>query len=74
MTIVVDTRRTPASLVAENLRKLVPVLDVEDVTLRPTVSRDLALVRVRCAPERSQIQDLVDIFRGEDRRRGAGVE
>lgn len=66
MTIVVDTRRTPASLVAENLRKLVPVLDVEDVTLRPTVSRDLALVRVRCAPgERSQIQDLVAIFRGK---------
>ena len=66
MTIVVDTRRTPAALVAENLRKLVPVLDVEDVTHRPTVSRDLALVRVRCAPgERSQMSDLVAIFRGK---------
>jgi len=66
MTIVVDTRRTPAALVAENLRKLVPVLDVEDVTHRPTVSRDLALVRVRCAPgERSQMADLVAIFRGK---------
>jgi acetolactate synthase-1/3 small subunit len=66
MTIVVDTLRTPASLVAENLRKLVPVLDVEDVTHRPTVSRDLALVRVRCAPgERSQMADLVAIFRGK---------
>jgi acetolactate synthase-1/3 small subunit len=65
MTIVVDTRRTPAALVAENLRKLVPVLDVEDVTERPTVSRDLALVRVRCSPaERSQMADLVAIFRG----------
>ena len=65
MTIVVDTQRTPASLVAENLRKLVPVLEVEDVTHRPTVSRDLALVRVRCAPgERSQMADLVAIFRG----------
>ncbi len=57
MTIVVDTRRTPAALVAENLRKLVPVL---------AVSRDLALVRVRCAPgERSQMADLVAIFRGK---------
>jgi len=66
MTIVVDTRRTPASLVAENLRKLVPVLDVEDVTHRPSVSRDLALVRVKCAPgERSQMADLVAIFRGK---------
>jgi acetolactate synthase-1/3 small subunit len=66
MTIVVDTRRTPAALVAENLRKLVPVLDVEDVTHRPTVSRDLALVRVQCAPgERSQMADLVAIFRGK---------
>ena len=59
-------RRTPAALVAENLRKLVPVLDVEDVTHRPTVSRDLALVRVRCSPgERSQMADLVAIFRGK---------
>ena len=66
MTIVVDTRRTPAALVAENLRKLVPVLDVEDVTDRPTVSRDLALVRVQCSPaERSQMADLVAIFRGK---------
>ncbi len=66
MTIVVDTLRTPAALVAENLRKLIPVLDVEDVTHRPTVSRDLALVRVKCAPgERSQMADLVAIFRGK---------
>jgi acetolactate synthase-1/3 small subunit len=65
MTIVVDTKRTPAALVAENLKKLVPVVDVEDVTHLPTVSRDLALVRVRCsAGERSELSDLVSIFRG----------
>ncbi len=65
MTIVVDTQRTPASLVAENLRKLVPVLDVQDVTHRRVVARDLALIRVRCeASERSQMADLVAIFRG----------
>jgi acetolactate synthase-1/3 small subunit len=65
MTIVVDTRRTPAALVAENLRKLVPVLNVQDVTHLPTVGRDLALIRVRCAAgERSELADLVAIFRG----------
>jgi acetolactate synthase I/III small subunit len=65
MTIVVDTQRTPAALVAANLRKLVPVLDVTDVTHLPTVDRDLALIRVRCTPaERTELTGLVDIFRG----------
>ena len=65
MTIVVDTRRTPAALVAENLKKLVPVVDVKDVTHLPSVARDLCLVRVRCTPsERSELKDLVAIFRG----------
>jgi len=66
MTIVVDTRRIPARLVEANLRKLVPVIEVEDVTHRPTVSRDLALIRVRCAPSgRSELSDLISIFRGK---------
>jgi acetolactate synthase-1/3 small subunit len=65
MTIVVDTARVPARLVEENLRKLVPVLDVHDVTHLPTVERDLALIRVGCAPEgRAEIAQLIDIFRG----------
>jgi len=65
MTIVVDTRRVPARLVEANLRKLVPVIEVKDVTHHPTVSRDLALIRVRCAPAgRSELSDLISIFRG----------
>ncbi len=65
MTIVVDTERMTAHFVEENLRKLVPVIDVHDVTHVPAVARDLALVRVKCAPsERSEIADLVSIFRG----------
>jgi acetolactate synthase I/III small subunit len=64
MTIVVDTARVPAHLVEANLRKLVPVAEVQDVTHLPTVDRDLALIRVRCsAGERSQIADLIAIFR-----------
>jgi acetolactate synthase-1/3 small subunit len=65
MTLVVDTARTPAHLVAANLRKLVPVVEVTDVTHMATVDRDLALIRVRCQPaERAEISSLVDIFRG----------
>jgi acetolactate synthase-1/3 small subunit len=66
MTIVVDTSRVPAHLVESNLRKLVPVVEVLDVTYLPTVSRDLALMRVKCGPgERSEIADLISIFRAK---------
>jgi acetolactate synthase-1/3 small subunit len=64
MTIVVDTARVPASIVAANLRKLIPVAEVVDVTHLPTVDRDLALIRVRAKPaERAELASLVDIFR-----------
>lgn len=66
MTIVVETDRVPAYLVEANLRKLVPVIEVRDVTHISTVSRDLALIRVKCgATERSEINDLISIFRGK---------
>ena len=65
MTVVVDTARAPARLVEESLRKLVPVAEVLDVTDLPTVDRDLALIRVRCAPsDRAEVAQLADIFRG----------
>src|SRR5512147_3100617 len=51
MTVVVDTARVPAPIVAANLRKLIPVAEVVDVTHLPTVDRDLALIRVRTLPE-----------------------
>ena len=66
MTIVVDTARVPARLVEENLRKLVPIAEVRDVTDLPTVDRDLALIKVRCAAnERAEIAQLAEIFRGK---------
>jgi len=65
MTIVVDTAKAPAKLVEENLRKLIPVAEVKDVTHVPTVDRDLALIRVRCEPNaRAEMAQLVEIFRG----------
>jgi acetolactate synthase I/III small subunit len=65
MTLVVDTARVPARLVEANLRKLIPIADVTDVTHMPTVDRDPSPIRVRCAPaERAEVASLVDIFRG----------
>ena len=65
MTIVVDTAKVPAHIVEANLRKLIPVAEVHDVTHLPTVDRDLALIRVQCAPaERAELASLVEIFRG----------
>lgn len=64
MTFVVDTSRISSRIVEANLRKLTPVVDVHDVTSVPAVSRELALIRVRCAEgERSQVNDLISIFR-----------
>jgi acetolactate synthase-1/3 small subunit len=64
MTIVVDTARVPAPIVEANLRKLIPVAEVVDVTHLATVDRDLALIRVRCRPaERAELASLAEIFR-----------
>jgi acetolactate synthase-1/3 small subunit len=64
MTIVVDTARVPAPIVAASLRKVIPVIEVVDVTHLPTVDRDLALIRVRTTPQqRGEIASLCDIFR-----------
>ena len=64
MTIVVDSRRTDATKVAQNLRKLVDVIDVEDVTGRPAILHDLALikVRIRDLDARSEILRIADGF------------
>jgi len=65
MTIVVDTARVPAHLVEANLRKLIPVAEVHDVTHLPTVERELTLFRVACSPaDRAEMASLMDIFRG----------
>ncbi len=63
MTIVMDEGTDPAK-VEQNLYKLVNVIQVDDVTEKRTVSRDLALVKVQVNAEtRSQVIQLCDIFR-----------
>jgi acetolactate synthase-1/3 small subunit len=61
MTIVVDA---DADQVRKQLYKLVNVIQVEDVTHVPDVSRDLALIKVRVdSSTRGEVMQICDIFR-----------
>jgi acetolactate synthase I/III small subunit len=65
MTIVTNCENdTDAHKIEANLYKLVNVIDVQDVTRQPSVTRDLALIKVKATPEqRSEINNLAAIFR-----------
>jgi acetolactate synthase I/III small subunit len=66
ITVVVDCPNgdIDAHRIEANLYKLVNVIDVQDVTHQPSVTRDLALIKVRAAPERrAEVNGLADIFR-----------
>ncbi len=66
MTIVVDVAKTSAYQVEQNLYKLVNVLKVDDLTEKPAVTRDMALIKVSVSPEtRSDIMQIVNIFRAK---------
>lgn len=64
MTIVVDGRNTDASKVAQNLAKLIDVIRVDDITDRPAILHDLALIKVqiRDSAARSEILRIADNF------------
>lgn len=64
MTITLDSDNSSSERVTSYLYKLVNVISVEDVTSRPTVSRDLAMIKVSVsAANRTEIIQLVDVFR-----------
>jgi acetolactate synthase-1/3 small subunit len=64
MTIVVDSDAQRVRQAVEHLRKLVNVLEVEQLADRPMVVRDLVLVRVATAPAvRSEVLQLAQVFR-----------
>jgi acetolactate synthase-1/3 small subunit len=61
MTIVVDS---DSEQVQKQLFKLINVIQVEEITTYPNISRDLALIKVRVNSEtRSEVMQLCDIFR-----------
>jgi acetolactate synthase-1/3 small subunit len=65
MTVVVDTDEATARRAVEHLRKLVNVLEVQQLGIgRSNVLRDLALIRVNAGPaKRSEVLQLVEVFR-----------
>lgn len=64
MTIVMDGTEQDAYKVEKNLYKLVNVIQVDDLTEKPSVSRDLALIKVSVnSATRAEVMQLCDIFR-----------
>jgi len=65
MTIVTNCENDmDAHKIEANLYKLVNVIDVQDVTREPSVTRDLALIKVKATPEqRTEVNSLASIFR-----------
>ncbi len=65
MTFVVDAS-TDAEQVVKQVDKLVDVVDIRDISDEDIVDRELALIKVRAdKANRSQILEIVDIFRAE---------
>jgi acetolactate synthase-1/3 small subunit len=65
MTVVVDGDNRVVEQVVKQLCKLINVTDVLDVTDKPAVIRELALVKVKAgAGKRSEIIELAQVFRG----------
>jgi acetolactate synthase-1/3 small subunit len=64
MTIVCEASAEAGHRVRASLFKLENVVDVDDIGQVPTVTRELALIKVAASPQnRSQLFDLVEVFR-----------
>ena len=64
MTVVVDTDDYGARRLEAHLYKLVPVQRVDNITIAPSIARDLALVKVGATGDaRTQVMQLVDVYR-----------
>lgn len=66
MTFVVDGNEQMVDQVIKQMRKIVDVTRIEDLTDNPIVAREMALVRVAASSDnRSDIAQIVNIYRGE---------
>ena len=64
ITIVMNADDRTARLVEANLYKLVNVLDVQDVSNVPSVTRDLAIIKVSASHERrAEVMQVAEVFR-----------
>jgi acetolactate synthase I/III small subunit len=66
MTFVVNGNAHMVDQVIKQLRKVIDVTRVEDISDKPAVIRELALIRVHCTAEtRGEIVQMVNIYRAE---------
>jgi acetolactate synthase I/III small subunit len=66
MTFVVNGNVHMVDQVIKQMRKVIDVTRVEDISEKPSVIREMALLRVQTTPEtRSEIVQMVNIYRGE---------
>ncbi|MDD7409143.1 MAG: acetolactate synthase small subunit [Anaerovoracaceae bacterium] len=64
MTIVVDCDEQMIDQVVRQMRKLQEIIDVEDVTNQPTISRQLLIIKLSMTPQtRLEILELANAFR-----------
>jgi acetolactate synthase-1/3 small subunit len=64
MTIVMDSDERAVPRIEANLYKLVNVISVENISPKPVVLRDLAMIKVAATEaSRGPIMQLVDVFR-----------
>jgi acetolactate synthase-1/3 small subunit len=64
MTVVADASAEAGHRIRASLFKLENVVDVDDIGQTPSVTRELALIKVAATPQtRSQIFELVEVFR-----------
>eukprot|EP00882_Tetradesmus_deserticola_P010476 GHRQ01011065.1.p1 GENE.GHRQ01011065.1~~GHRQ01011065.1.p1 ORF type:complete len:482 (+),score=214.19 GHRQ01011065.1:666-2111(+) len=64
ITMVVPGTSESVDKIIKQVKKLVYVKDVEDITAVPYVARELMLIKVRCtSSQRGELRDLVQIFR-----------
>jgi acetolactate synthase-1/3 small subunit len=64
LTVVVEATDAGARIVEANLYKLVNVLRVDDLTRKPSLFRELGLVKVKVTNQtRAEVLQLTDVFR-----------
>jgi len=66
MTLEVDADEKTLEQVVKQLNKLINVLKISNLTLEPSVNRELVLIKVRAdAVNRSEIQQIAETFRAK---------
>ena len=63
VTMIVNCTTSQVEQVRKQLEKVIDVIKVLDVTGENTITRELALIKVKTTANRSEVMQIVDIFR-----------